>query len=502
MYLGQPMKLWLGRGVPVDEGTLVAGRYEVRGRLARGGMADVLVAHDHRLRRDVALKVARATATTDRARFDAETRLLASLQHPHLVRMFDAGVHDGDPFLVLELADGPTLGALLCEGPVDEARLHTLGRDLAGALAHLHGRGIVHRDVKPANVLTAADGRWLLADFGIARLVDTTDLTDTGMAVGTPAYLAPERVTGGLASPATDVYALGQVLLESATGRPAFPGNWTEAARARLTQDPDVSAAPPAWRALLAAMTARDPQDRPTAAEVHERLTAGGPGGAVAPPTADTGEVPLVLLPTGPVVPLGVTAGAAPPVATSPDRSAGPLPADPMAATSSVALGGAAAEPDDGPDGAGADAGRRRSRPRLAAAAAVALVLLVGLAWLRLGSDAATASPPAAPTTSSVPPSSTVVGAAPPSTALAVAEAVATTVPPTTTTVVTTTVPPTTATSAVAAGAVAVVDCPVPTPTTVPVATTAPAPGADTAPERQPAVAPSQQQAEPATVDC
>lgn len=283
----------------MEEGTLVAGRYEVQRRLAQGGMAVVLAAHDRRLRRDVALKVARRGDATDRVRFGAEMRLLASLQHPHLVRVFDAGVHQGEAYLVLELADGPTLGQLLGAGPIEEERLVDLGRDIAGALGHLHDRGIIHRDVKPANVLTNADGRWLLADLGIARLVDDTGVTDTGLAVGTPAYLAPEQVAGGCAEPATDVCALGQVLLEAATAQPAFPGGGVEAARARLTQDPDVSAAPVAWQGLLAAMTARDPGDRPSAAEVHERLA---DVASAVPPVAATGPGTPVLLSTGPVV--------------------------------------------------------------------------------------------------------------------------------------------------------------------------------------------------------
>lgn len=338
----------------MHEGTLVADRYEVRGRLACGGMADVLVAHDHRLQRDVALKVARSSTTsTDRARFDAEIRLLASLQHPHLVRMFDAGVHEGDAFLVLELADGPTLGAMLCAGPVPEDQLRSLGRDLAGALAHVHERGILHRDVKPANVLTAADGRWLLADFGIARLHDATGLTATGTAIGTPAYLAPEQLTGEPVTPAADVYALGLTLIEAATGRPVFAGSGTEAAMARLARDPDVSAAPAAWQGLLATMTARDPADRPSAAAVARQL-------------ADD----VVAAPTEPLlVPAAVTATATLPI-VEPAWDGGP--------------GGADRPP--------------RARPWLGVAAALfVLSLLVAGAWAWLGApddgEVAAASP-------------------------------------------------------------------------------------------------------------
>ncbi len=502
-------------------GTLVAGRYEVLGSLACGGMADVLAARDHRLQRDVALKVARVTATTDRARFDAEIRLLASLQHPHLVRMFDAGVHEGDAFLVLELADGPTLGALLSSGPVPEERLHALGRDLAGALAHVHDKGIVHRDVKPANVLTAADGRWLLADFGIARLLDATGLTATGTAVGTPAYLAPEQVTGASATPATDVYALGLVLLEAATGRPAYPGDWREAARARLTQDPDVAAAPAPWPALLAAMTASDPAERPTAAQVHAWLAADGVVDPTPPPlagrpgsaafgvvAATTGLRPVDGVPdptaetAAPVAPYSV--GATGPAQEA--EPAGPSGVGPLAPVGVAAAGRApSVDRADAADVAAPDPTERRpGHRRLAAvAAAVLLLVVIGVTLLRAGADDATASPAEPAPSSSTVPSTTVPVTEPmtaPTVAVAVVETVPTTAPSTTTTSVATTVPPTTTTLVAmpVAGNVASGACPTSTPTTVAEPVTAPA---DSSTEGAAAPAPAPQP-EPATADC
>ena len=476
----------------MDVGTLVAGRYEVLGSLACGGMADVLVAHDRRLQRDVALKVARATATTDRARFDAEIRLLASLQHPHLVRMFDAGVHEGDAFLVLELADGPTLGAQLCSGPVSDEQWRALGRDLAGALAHVHDRGIVHRDVKPANVLTAADGRWLLADFGIARLLDATGLTATGTAVGTPAYLAPEQVTGGCATSASDVYALGLVLLEAATGRPAFAGDWREAARARLTEDPDLSGVPASWRPLLAAMTARDPADRPTAAEVHERLTVVEPTGATAPAVVAAGS---------PAPPLPAASAEAP--------HATGVVADRSGPTSALTTAeGARADdprPDDAPadlDGGAAIGGSTASPRRLAAVAAVLLVaVLGGLTWLRVGADDATASPVPSPTTTAPAATPTTTAGPTATVAVAVAATVPTTAPSTTTTTaaeVATSVPPTTVPVpvSVTSASTGAVGCPPDVTTTVvePAGTVEPDGGPDTAAGTE--------QTEPAAADC
>ncbi len=376
----------------MDVGTLVADRYLVQGRLARGGMAEVFAAHDQRLARDVALKVLRGAAGTDRARFDAEVRLLASLQHPHLVRVFDAGVQGDDPFLVLELAEGPNLAQLLAAGPLPEDRRRSLGRDVAAALAHVHAAGVVHRDVKPANVLTGADGRWLLADFGIARLVDATRLTATGAAVGTPAYLAPEQLTGEAATSAVDVYALGLTLLEAVTGRRAFPGDGPEAAMARLTQDPDVSAAPAEWQGLLVAMTARDPAARPSAAEVARRLG------------DDVGAAPTEPLP------LPVTAGA---VATA-------------TATMPIVEPAPAAAPVWG-------VSDRGPRPWVGVAAALVVLLLVAgaaLAWL--GDDGeATAATSTSTSTTAAPATAT---SAPPVTAAPAATApstVATTTPPT-----------------------------------------------------------------------
>ena len=374
----------------MDVGALVGDRYRVTGRLARGGMAEVLAARDERLDREVALKVLFGAGGTDRARFDAEIRLLASFQHPHLVRVFDAGVHDGDPFLVLELAEGPTLAHLLAAGPLPDEQARTLGRDLADALAHVHAAGVVHRDVKPSNVLTGGDGRWLLADFGIARLVDATDLTATGAAIGTPAYLAPEQLTGEPATPALDVYALGLTVLEATTGQRAFPGPGAEAAMSRLAQDPDVAGAPVAWQALLTAMTARDPAARPTAAQVARRLAdheAGAPTEPLAAATAPMATATAVL-------PLAATA---------------PAPAR--------------------------DRAPRRSHPWVGVAAALFVLALVVAALAWLGPDggedevvAATTSSTAAPAgTTARPVATTTVPAA-----ATVPPTVATTVPPTT----------------------------------------------------------------------
>ena len=221
-------------------------------------MATVHRAHDVLLERDVAVKVFPAVldGTDDLLRNRAEIRVLATLSHPGLVTLHDAGTVHGDDgseqvYLVMELVEGPTLAERLRDGALDVEQTARVGRDVAAALATVHERDIVHRDIKPANMLlTSADAleptrrrgepAVKLADFGIARLADATRLTMTGMTLGTMSYLSPEQATGSELGPASDVYGLGLVLLECATGRPAFTGTMAEVATARLVAPPDV----------------------------------------------------------------------------------------------------------------------------------------------------------------------------------------------------------------------------------------------------------------------
>lgn len=240
-------------------------------------MADVYRATDRVLGRQVAVKVLRTSveaAAAARARFDAEPVLLAALSHPGLVMVLDAGADVQDAYLVMELLDGPTLSARLRDrGPMDADEVAALGAALADALASAHQRGVVHRDVKPSNIVLC-EGRPVLTDFGIARYVsDAADLTAAGEVIGSPAYLAPEQVNGLDASPAVDVYALGLVLLEAYTGTRAYPGPPLEAAVARLTVPPaiPVSLDRPT-RALLTRMLATDPAARPSMTEVSDAL--------------------------------------------------------------------------------------------------------------------------------------------------------------------------------------------------------------------------------------
>jgi len=219
----------------VYPGTVIAGRYRLGELLGRGGMADVYDGLDLRLGRAVAVKLLRpemGERDDVRTRFEAEARAAAGLSHPNAVAVFDTGEHDGVPYLVMERLPGTTLADRIADGPVDPAWVCGAAAGALGALAVAHEAGIVHRDVKPGNILLAADGTAKIADFGIAKSVSPSDgstdggrdLTATGQLLGTPAYLAPERIEGHAASPRSDLWALGVVLYEALAGEKPFTG--------------------------------------------------------------------------------------------------------------------------------------------------------------------------------------------------------------------------------------------------------------------------------------
>jgi serine/threonine protein kinase len=199
------------------------GRYRLERPLGHGGMGTVYLAHDLELDRPVAVKLLAERLAGDdafRRRFLREARVAARLSHPNVVAVYDAGeTEEGLPYIVMEYVAGATLEG---RGPLPPPEAVGLALQACHGLAHAHEHGLVHRDVKPHNLLLRSDGTLKVADFGIARAAEATALTEVGAVLGTAAYLAPEQAAGGAVTPATDVYALGAVLYELLTGRPPY----------------------------------------------------------------------------------------------------------------------------------------------------------------------------------------------------------------------------------------------------------------------------------------
>lgn len=271
--------------------TVLADRYELGDVLGEGGMGRVVVAHDRVLRRDVAVKLlTRPPDAASKARFLREARDSARLRHPNAVTVFDTGEHDGQPFIVMELVRGMTLAELVAQdGPLDVEVAIAITAGVLEALAAAHEAGLVHRDVKPANVILPEDGGVKLTDFGIAKAMNeaTAGLTAAGTVLGTPSYLAPELVEGGTASPASDLYAVGCMLYLQLAGEPPFTAEAPLAiAYAHLNREarpieehrPDV---PDGLRHVLVTALAKDPADRyADATAMRADLLGGAPTGS------------------------------------------------------------------------------------------------------------------------------------------------------------------------------------------------------------------------------
>jgi hypothetical protein len=313
-------------------------RYELHQLIASGGMGQVWRGTDVALHRPVAIKVLRSEYTGDPsflARFRAEAQHAASLSHPNIAAVFDYGeevAQDGTgetmAYLVMELVEGEPLSALVArEGPLDTATTLSLLRQTAFGLGEAHRAGLVHRDVKPGNILVRPDGAVKITDFGIAWSARSVALTRTGQVIGTPQYLSPEQAEGRLASPASDVYALGLIGYECLTGHPAFEGdNAVTIALKQVQQDPDPlpGELPADVRQLIGRSLVKDPAGRfpdgaafaaaiddieagrPLAAMPATVAVAAAPPAVVRPPAARRrSRTAMVLLPV-----LGLLAGA------------------------------------------------------------------------------------------------------------------------------------------------------------------------------------------------
>ncbi len=254
---------------------LIAGRYRVERPLGHGAMSTVDLALDVELDRQVALKrLAENLARDDdlRSRFKREARLAARLAHPNVVQIYDVGEDDeGRPFIAMEYVEGETLAELLARrGPLPATEVTELGIQACRALAAAHAAGLVHRDVKPQNLLLRADGVLKLSDFGVAFGLEGTRLTMAGTVLGTAAYLAPEQARGEEVTAAADVYGLGAVLYELLAGRP--PRNPTTIAElAETTAIPVPRDAPPELAAIVMRCLAAAANDRPASAAALAR---------------------------------------------------------------------------------------------------------------------------------------------------------------------------------------------------------------------------------------
>jgi eukaryotic-like serine/threonine-protein kinase len=269
----------------MDAAMLLVGRYRLERLIGAGGMGSVWAAHDTRLGRDVALKVQQFDPAGDCVafeRFQREAKSAAALQHPNVVTIFDSGIDGDTAFLVMELLPGPTLEAYVAErGRLPEREAVALAAAVASGLSAAHRAGVVHRDIKPTNLMLDARGGLKIVDFGIARLAQTAAarLTATKTVIGSAPYLSPEQLTGRPADERSDLYALGCVMTTMLTGQPPFEGEHplalghqhVNAAPPQLSERrPGIN---PAVEALVAQLLSKSPQDRPQSAlAVHDRL--------------------------------------------------------------------------------------------------------------------------------------------------------------------------------------------------------------------------------------
>ncbi len=417
---------------------VLAGRYRLGRVLGRGGMAVVYGGIDDRLDRQVAVKVLRAELAADaglRSRFETEARSAARLVHPNVVSVFDTGESGGRPYIVMEQLSGETLADRIRAAPLAEAAAASVGAEVLAALAMAHAAGIIHRDVKPANILVCRDGSVKVADFGIAKGLEPqpgepTDLTATAMLIGTPAYLAPERLAGQPATVRSDLWSVGVVLYEALAGTKPFGGATPLAVAGAIQHTDPVPLAqhrPDLGRAVLGTVTralARQPEDRFESANQMADALAGRISAGAAPGSAG---VPGLVDPT--VADPAYQATSLLPGAAGPAGGLGP------------AVLGTAATAEDGPPGPprrGPRSGQgRRSRALLLAVLVLALlgaVVAIALQPSSTGRSPVPSSPPS--TTNLVNPTTLAPTTRPPPTTRPL---------PTTTLPTTTTLAPTTA---------------------------------------------------------
>ncbi|MFH8463730.1 serine/threonine-protein kinase [Streptomyces sp. NPDC017991] len=355
-------------------GDMIDGRFELVGRLGSGGMGTVWRARDSVLHREVALKAVRHDAAASeavRARVLREARALARVSHPNVVMIHHIVNDDPHPWLVMELVEGVSLQERLADGPLPPVEAARLGRQVLGALRAADAAGVQHRDVKPANILLRTDGSAVLTDFGIAALQGSTALTATGELIGSPEYIAPERIRGNDDDPASDLWSLGLVLYVCVEGVSPLRRGTTLATLAAVLDE----ALPPPVRSgplapVLQALLVRDPAARPDAARLDAMLA-----------QVESGTTPDWALPT-------TTAPLPPGLTTPPSRApgvpaagpGGPAHGETPAETPGEAAGEAPGETPAGEEptrvGDHRPSGRHGGRAALVATVAVVVVAL------------------------------------------------------------------------------------------------------------------------------
>ncbi|MGC1419457.1 MAG: serine/threonine-protein kinase [Acidimicrobiales bacterium] len=242
---------------------VLGGRYRIVRLLGRGGMSDVYEAFDEIDGKGVAIKIVRSSEPEFARRLAQEARALESFEHPGLIRLLDVGAVGDQAYLVMELIVGHTLAQALRQGPLTSRETANLGARLADALAYVHQRGVVHRDVKPSNILLSANGDAWLGDFGIARLHEGSTMTATGTTMGTVSYMAPEQLEDHQVGPAADIWSLGIILLECLTGRRVYEGAPSEVLARRLAGPVVLPAELPVpWKLVLTGMLTHRPDQR------------------------------------------------------------------------------------------------------------------------------------------------------------------------------------------------------------------------------------------------
>src|SRR5215472_8084770 len=288
-----------------DTGRVIAGRYRLEALIGRGAMGVVWRARDQLLDRDVALKeVQIADTLTEEERATAfqrtlrEAKTAARLNHPAVVTVYDVAEDGGRPWIVMQLVHARSLDQVLsASGPLPPRQAAEVGRQLLAALSVAHAAGVMHRDVKPSNVLLGRDDRAVLTDFGIATFQGDPRLTQTGMVMGSPGFTAPERIRGEDASPASDLWSLGATIYAAVEGHGPFDkrGGAITTMSAIINEDAPGAPAAGALGPVIAALLSREPADRPDASAAARMITGVLPQLPDATPDAPTGYEPTAL---------------------------------------------------------------------------------------------------------------------------------------------------------------------------------------------------------------